>query len=319
MKALASPAAISLACLAAAILAVFLLAPNKFALDIAILAGINAIACVGLNLLIGYAGQISLGHAAFFAIGAYMPTILQKFFAVNLLLGVGASVATTGLIAYLIGRPILRLKGHHLAMATLGLGAVIAIAVNTETKVTGGADGLIIPRPLIGGTLIDGEHVWFWIVAVALILVVWACLNVVDSPIGRRMRAVHGSEFAARAAGIDTHGVKVGVFVASAILACVAGVLFGQYAGFVTPEKASFVKSVELVTMVVVGGLASIYGAVIGAVLLTMLPQVLTFFDNYQLAAFGLILILTLVVLPQGIVPGMQELAGNLLRRARKQ
>ncbi|MET4491228.1 branched-chain amino acid ABC transporter permease [Bradyrhizobium sp. LA7.1] len=285
--------------------AFYFAAPNKFFLDIAVLAAINAIACVGLNLLIGYAGQISLGHAAFFAIGAYAPAILEHRTGVNLLVCVAASAVITGLLAFVIGRPILRLKGHYLAMATLGFGAIATIVINHETGITGGADGLNVPRLIVYGHAIEGETTWFWIAAITLLMVVWASLNLIDSAPGRMLQAVHGSEFAARSAGIDTHRVKVLTFVLSAVLACVSGSMFAQYVGYVTPDKATFAKSVELVTMVVVGGLASVYGAVVGALLLTVLPQLLTSLENYELAVFGAILVTSVVVMPRGIVPSI--------------
>jgi branched-chain amino acid transport system permease protein len=296
---------ICIACIAAAVYAA---APNSYFLDIATLAGINAIACVGLNLLVGYAGQVSLGHAAFFAVGAYTPTILAQRCDVPILAGiVGGSIIAAGL-AYGLARPILRLKGHYLAMATLCVGVIISIIINTESRWTGGADGLDVPPLTLAGLVIAGERAWFWIVTAALCVVTWVSLNLIDSGPGRVLRAVRGSEFAARAAGIDTQRAKIFVFVLSAVLASLAGSMFAHYVGFVTPAKSGFLKSVELVTMVVLGGLASVYGAIVGAVLLTLLPQLLTAFDDYQLVVLGAIMVATMLFMPRGIVPSLSHL-----------
>jgi branched-chain amino acid transport system permease protein len=144
--------------------------------------------------------------------------------------------------------------------------------------------------------------------------VVWLSLNLIDSPMGRALRAVHGSEVAAEVVGVDTARFKVMVFVLSAVFASVAGSLFAHYAGLITPAKADFFKSIELVTMVVFGGMASTFGAVVGAVVLTLLPQALTVFQDYQQIVLGAILMATMVFMPKGLLP---TLAGFLPSRRR--
>ncbi len=277
--------------------------PNNFYFEMAILVGINAIVAVGLNLLIGYAGQISLGHAGFFGLGGYCSGILVATYgwppALALLLGaVGVAV-----LAFVIARPILRLKGHYLAMATLGLGIIISIVVSTEDWLTGGPDGMYVPPFTLFGWELYGEAVWYWVIGGLLLLAVWLALNIIDSPVGRALRALHGSEVAAQVAGVDTTRAKVRVFVVSAVFAAVMGSLHAHYAGFVTPTSSGFFHSIELVTMVVLGGMASTFGAVVGAAILTVLPQLLTGFEDYEMMVFGLILMLTMIFLPQGLVP----------------
>jgi branched-chain amino acid transport system permease protein len=280
---------------------------NNYFYEVAILVALNAIVCVGLNLLIGYAGQISLGHAGFFALGGYGSAILSGSHGWPSWLALPTSCAAVGVLAFVVGRPTLRLKGHYLAMATLGLGIIVSIVVSTEDRITGGPDGMPVPRLALFGWTLRGEHTWYWIAGAALLFAVWLALNLIDSPVGRALRALHGSEVAAETVGIASARYKLKVFVISAVFAAVAGALTAHYAGFITPAKASFMHSVELVIMVVFGGMASIFGAVVGAAVLTTLPQLLTVLKDYEMMVFGAVLIATMVFFPQGIVPTLSR------------
>ncbi len=280
-----------------------LLLPNNYFYEVAILVALNAIVCVGLNLLIGYAGQISLGHAGFFALGGYGSAILSGQLGWPSALSLPVSVTAVGLLAFAVGRPTLRLKGHYLAMATLGLGVIVSIVLSTEDKITGGPDGMSVPPLVLAGFALQGERLWYWMCGGALLLAVWLALNLIDSSAGRALRALHGSETAAQTLGIDAARHKLRVFVISALFAAAAGALTAHYAGFITPAKASFMHSVELVIMVVFGGMASVFGAVVGAAVLTLLPQLLTVLKDYEMMVFGAVLIATMVFFPQGIVP----------------
>ncbi len=279
--------------------------PNNYAYEIAIQVALNAVVCVGLNLLIGYAGQISLGHAGFFALGGYASAILAARYGVPVWLSLPAACAGVGALAYVVGRPTLRLKGHTLAMATLGLGVIISIALTTEDKLTGGPDGMSVPPLVLFGMAVQGERLWYWIAGVLLVGTVWLALNLIESPNGRALRALHGSEVAAQTLGIDAARFKLQVFTLSAVLASLAGALTAHYAGFITPVKASFLHSVELVIMVVFGGMASVFGAVVGAAVLTVLPQLLTVLKDYEMMVFGAVLVATMVLFPQGLVPSL--------------
>jgi branched-chain amino acid transport system permease protein len=297
-----------LAALAAVIAILPLFLDNAFQYDVAILIGFNAIVCVGLNLLIGYAGQISLGHAGFFALGAYGSAILTGNHDWPPLPALMVSAVGVGILSFVIARPILRLKGHYLAMGTLGMGVIISIALNQEVELTGGPDGMPVPGFSLLGWAPADETVWYGIVGGLLLLTVWFALNLIDSPIGRGLRAIHGSEVAAEVMGVDVIRFKVMVFVVSAVLAALAGSLFTHYAGFITPQEASFFRSIELVTMVVFGGLASTYGAVVGAAILTALPQLLTVFHDYEMLVFGAVLMGTMIFMPKGLVPSLVDL-----------
>jgi len=317
MNWLASPRTGGLLALAAVVALLPLVLPNAFYYDVAIQAGLAAIVCVGLNLLIGYAGQISLGHAGFFGLGAYTSAILTVTFQWPALAAMAVAAVGVGALAFAVARPILRLSGHYLAMATLGLGIIISIVINTEDTITGGPDGMVVPSMTILGFEVYGEGLWYAIVGTLVVVVVWLALNLIASPVGRALRSVHGSEVAASVSGIDTTHYKVLVFVISAVCASVAGSLAAHYGGFVTPDDVGFFKSIELVTMVVLGGMASTYGAVVGAALLTALPQVLTVVQEYEHMAFGLIMMLTMIFMPRGLVPTIVDKLRGLRRQPR--
>jgi len=281
--------------------------PNNYTYEIAILVGLNAVVCVGLNLLVGYAGQISLGHAGFFGLGAYGSAILAARYGWPSALSLPTAVAGVAVLAWLVGRPILRLKGHYLAMATLGLGIIIAQVLATEDRITGGPDGMAVPPITLLQFAVTGERLWYWIVGGVLLVTVWLAQNLIDSPRGRALRALHGAEIAAAAVGIDAARHKLAAFVLSAALAALAGALTAHYAGFITPSKASFLHSIELVTMVVFGGMASTFGAVVGAAVLTTLPQLLAGFKDYELVTLGALMMLTMIFMPRGLVPTLQK------------
>jgi branched-chain amino acid transport system permease protein len=292
-----------LALLAVIIALLPLALPNNYYYDVAIRIGMNATIVVGLNLLIGYAGQISLGHAGFFGLGAYASAILTARYGWPPLAAMLSGMAAVGVIAFVVARPILRLRGHYLAMATLGLGIIIYMVLANESAWTGGNDGMNVqPFSLLGLTLTN-ERTWYWVTGAVLLGAITLANNIVDSPVGRALRAVHGSEIAAQVAGIDTARYKVRVFVVSAVFASAVGSMMAHYIGFITPQMSSFFHSIELVTLVVVGGMASTYGAVLGAAVLTMLPQLLTEFEGYEMIVFGLILMLTVIFLPRGLLP----------------
>jgi branched-chain amino acid transport system permease protein len=237
--------------------------PSNFGYRIATLVWISAIASIGLNLLMGCAGQVSLGHAGFFGIGAYAVAVLPTRLSLNSWLSVIAGAAAAGLIAYIVGTPILRLKGYYLAIATLGLGILIAMVINNEGWLTGGPDGIQVPRPFVFGWRLRGLEVWYWITGGVTVVGAWLAANVLASSTGRAMRALQDSETAAQIAGVNVARVKLVAFVLSAVYASVAGSCFSFSAGLITPDKAGFLYSVELVTMVVIGGMGSILGAIV--------------------------------------------------------
>lgn len=307
LQKLATPRVGGLLALVLVIAVLPLLMSNAYQYDVAIKIGISAVLVVGLNLLIGYTGQISLGHAGFFGLGAYGSAVLTEQYGWSGLAAMGAAALAVGLLSFVIARPILKLKGHYLAMATLGLGIIISIVISTEDWLTGGPDGMAVAPLEVLGYELYGERTWYWVVGALLVLSVWIALNLIDSPVGRALRSVHGSEVAAQVAGIDTRHYKVLIFVFSAVLACLMGSVSAHYSGFVTPNEAGFFHSIELVTMVVLGGMASTFGGVLGAVILVLLPQLLSGFEDTEMIIFGLILMLTMIFMPKGLLPTLNQ------------
>lgn len=297
----------------------FIFPDNYFVTVVGVSAGLHAILAVSLNLLMGYAGQISLGHAAFFGIGAYTSAILTTRYGWNPWPTILVGAAFTGVLAYIVARPILKLKGHYLAMATLGLGIIVHIFIVQLGWLTGGPDGLGgIPTLSLFGWEVDSDARWYVVIGALLLIVVWLALNIIDSRSGRALRALHGSEVAAEMMGINTAATKTGVFVLAALIASVAGSVFAHQQAFVSPDSFSFFFSIELVTMVVLGGMASTYGAVLGAIILTFLPELLVVFEDYEVMIFGGILMGTMIFLPQGLFVGLQELLRKLTRRRQR-
>jgi branched-chain amino acid transport system permease protein len=302
---------IPLIALALAITAVPLMVSDPYYLTMLIFIGIYAIATMGLNLLLGYAGQISLGHAAFFALGAYVPAILTTRYEVPCVAGAAAAVALAAAVAYVVGLPCLRLKGHYLAMGTLAFGEIIHIVLNAEIDLTGGPSGIAgIPMLGIGSMQADSDVKYFLVVWVLFLLLFALTRNIINSRPGRALQALHGSEHAASAMGIDVAGMKLMVFVLSAAYAALAGVLYVHFVTFISPDAGTVMLSIKMVTMVVVGGMGHLWGGLLGASLLTVLPEVLSYFEDYDMLIYGGILLVMVMFLPGGLTQGCERLIG---------
>ncbi len=284
---------------------------NGYVIDVAIRIGLAAIVAIGLNLLMGFAGQVSIGHAAFVALGAYASGIATSHFGWPPLAALVAGAAGVAVLAYIVAKPILRLRDHTLTMATLGMGIIVNMVLINEVAWTGGPDGMSVGPMQIGGWLLEGEMAWYVAVACLLIIAIVISLNLFSSPAGRALRALHGSEVAASVMGVNVASFKVRVFVLSAVFASIAGSLTAHYNNFITPGLAGFMPSIELATMVVIGGMASTYGVVLGACLVVGLPQVFGGFEGYEMLFFGLALMLTVIFMPKGIVPTLAQHFGK--------
>jgi branched-chain amino acid transport system permease protein len=271
--------------------------------------GIHTLLVVGLNLLMGYAGQISLGHAAFFGLGAYTSGILTATYGVNPWLAMLAGLAVCGITAFLIGVPALKLRGYYLAMATLGFGIIVYIFFTQAQHLTGGPSGLVgIPDLSVFGVKLDTPkriYLLIWPVVGGILAL---SANLVDSRTGRALRALHEGEAAAQSLGVNTARLKLKIFVWSALYASLAGSLYAHTLNFIAPSSFGFMFSIKLVTMVVLGGMASIWGSLLGAAVLTVLPEVLTMFHDYEVIIFGVILMVVMIFLPRGLVRGLMDL-----------
>jgi len=307
----AVPAALFLALLLAAPAAL----PNDYYLSICILACLSAIIAVGLNLLMGYAGQVSLGHAAFYGLGAYTTAICTTRFGLPIPVGMLAGIALATAVAWIVAVPTLKLKGNYLAMATLGFGIIVSIVFNETVDLTGGPSGYVgIPRLALFGHVFETDRGYYNVVSVVLALVVLLSLNLMHSRTGRALRALHVSEKAAGSLGIDIAAHKRFVFVLSAALAGLAGVLYAHYLSFIAPASFGFSASVQLLVMVVLGGMASVWGSVAGAFFLTALPEFLREFEDIDILVYGAILVATIMFLPDGLAGGLRRLTGKCRR-----
>lgn len=294
-----------------------LVTENTYYLQIMTFIGINTLLGLGLNMLMGYTGQVSLGHAAFYGIGAYTTAILSGTYGVNPWLALVCAVAAAVLIAFIVGLPTLRLSGYYLAMGTLGFGMIVNIVIREWAGVTGGASGFVGIPVLEAGSLVfmagAGYYFLVWaIVFVAMII----CRRLLASRTGRALRAIHDGEKAAVAIGINTHFLKLEIFMFSAALGAVAGFLYAHFVLFISPESFGFMFSIKIVTMVVIGGMASVWGALLGAAVLTLLPEVLHGFAEYEMIIFGLILMVVMIFMPQGLTRGIMDMI-RTARRAR--
>ena len=305
--------------LIAALLVFLLLIPFSWFLgqytSLMIFIGINTMVTVGLCLLLGYTGQVSLGQAAFYGLGAYFSAVLSKTYDVNPWLAMLIAATATGMFAYLVGYPIFRLRGNYLAMATLGLGIIMWILFRQLSQFTGGPDGMAgIPYLSIGGFVFDTSFKRYFLVWGFCLAILLISQNIVNSRAGRALRAIHGSEAAAESIGIDIDRFKVKIFVLSAVYASLAGSLFVHHLRFVSPSPFGFLASVKLVVMAVVGGLASVWGAIFGAGATRVLSdELLLGFGEWDIAIYGLILVLIMVFMPEGLFVRLK----NLIERGR--
>ncbi|TKW66175.1 MAG: branched-chain amino acid ABC transporter permease [Paracoccus denitrificans] len=287
--------------------------PSNFYYRVGSLIFINGLAVTGMVILIGYAGQISLGHAGFAGIGAYSCALMPVYWDIPPVAAAVLGAVISALLAWLVGRPILRLKGYYLAVATLGFGILVYMVLTNETWLTGGPDGMGVEdsglRDMAEAIGIDlkNSQFWYWMCAIVLIAGVWLAMNLQDSPTGRALRAVHGSEVAARTVGVDVARYKLQAFVISAVYASVAGSMVALQNEFVTPDVAGYMHSIEWVTMAVLGGAGSVLGAIFGAAILTTLPQVLTAFAEYEQLLLGLIMMLVMIFMREGLLPSIMR------------
>jgi branched-chain amino acid transport system permease protein len=291
---------------------------NPYYLNVVNIIGLNTLIVVGLNLLIGYAGQISLGHAAFYGLGAYLSGILTVSYHFSPWTAMGLALMVTGLLAVLIGIPTLKLHGHYLVMATLGFNIIVNIVMIQWDQVTGGPSGFPgIPNLKIGSLVFDSDQKMYYLIWFFTFVGIALALNLVHSRVGRGLRALHGSEVAAASLGVKTEVYKVKVFVLSALYASLAGSLYAHYLTFISPKTFDIFFSIELVTMVIVGGMGSIWGTLFGTTFITPLPVMLHFFDEYKDIFYGLILIFILIFLPEGVVVALRNRYRNRKRNLR--
>jgi branched-chain amino acid transport system permease protein len=300
-----------------AILAVGFGISNTYYLQLLTFIGIYTLLALGLNMLMGYSGQISLGHAAFYGLGAYTTAVLTVHWSFSPWLALPITLLLTAFVAFLVGLPTLKLTGYYLGMGTLGFGIIVHVLFREWSSLTGGASGLVgIPSLDIGSFSFGSGKAYFFLVWGVLLVCFIICDRIVDSRVGRALRAIHDSEQASAAMGVNTSRMKVAVFVLSAVFAALAGFLYAHLVSFISPGSFDFMVSIRLVAMVVIGGMATIWGALLGASLLTLLPEWLHVFMDYEMIIYGLILMVVMIFLPQGLTRGLVDIYARSKRKS---
>ena len=303
---------LSLAILAIGLVPVFF--PKAFLVTLLIFVGIYIVVCTGLSLIFGFAGQLSLTQAAFYGIGAYASALITTRLAMPYWMGLTAAALLPGVVALVIGVPILRLRHFYLAMATLAFSEIMTVMFIQEIEITGGPTGIThVPSPSLFGFSFDTPERYFYLVWVIALGVVLFSHNLIESRFGRALRAISDNEIAAGAMGVNVTAMKSLMFVLSAVFAGVGGSLYAHFVSFVNPDPFAVSLSVLLVIMVAVGGVKSLWGAVLGAIFITVLPSFLGAYKQYSMLVYGLILVLSLMFMPAGIA----GVVGAIVRRLR--
>lgn len=282
------------------------LSGSTYIMTVGVFAGINALVAIGLCILMGYAGQISLGQAGFYGIGAYVSAVLSLHFGLPVVVSLILAMVVAAMVAVILAVPALRLKGHYLAVATLGFGEIIYIILNEWGP--GGPSGFgDIPHFSLLGYTITSTTGYFYLIWGLVAVVMIFSLNLIHSRTGRALRAIYDSELASNAMGLDVVELKIKVFILSAVYASLAGGLYAHYITFISPSSFSLFYSILVLMMVIVGGITNLWGAIIGAVVITVLPELLRRFEEFDVLVYGLILTLSLMFFRKGLVPILVE------------
>ncbi len=281
-----------------------------FTMANAVQMAILAIATLGLILLAGFAGQISIGQAAFYGIGAYASAILTTEVGLSPILGMVVGMVLCGAVAYVVGSFIFRVRGHYLALATLAFGLMMG-NIARQLEITGGASGIVdIPKLALGPLIVGSDLRYFYFVAVILLVLTVLARNLVRSLFGRSLRALGDSEIAAASSGVGVAGHKRAVFVVAAVYASIAGSLYAHWVTFVDYHTLDLLLSIQLLIMATVGGLRTVWGAPVGAFLVLTLSQLAKELlprissnvgGQFEIAVYGLALILVLLLMPRGV------------------
>ena len=289
---------------------------NAFYKSVLVIGMINAIAAVGLCLMLGFAGQISLGQAAFFGIGAYTTTYLANKLGLEPVMAISAGALASMLVGWAISRPLSRLHDHYLAMATLSFGIIMYIVFANARAFTGGLDpGTSIAKFSLFGIDLSSMGQLVWVVWVALVIAAFAAGNIASNKIGRSLLAVKMSAPAAASVAIDVVRAKAFVFAVGALLTGLSGGLYAYFARSFNATSFGIGYSIELLMMVVLGSLTRVSGAVVGAFIITVLPVVFEHFEDYKTLVFGVTMVVIMKFMPSGLVDGVLSLGGRIGRR----
>jgi branched-chain amino acid transport system permease protein len=277
---------------------------NNYLIDVAVMVWIYSILALGLNIVVGWTGLLNLGYVAFYAIGAYTYSILNVSLHIPFWIGLPISMTTAGIAGFILGLPVLRLRGDYLAIVTLGFGEMTRIILNNWDSLTHGPNGIMnIARPALMGFVCRKPVHYYYLCLFFSLLTVFILNRLYNSRIGRGWISVREDELAAGAMGVNVTRYKLLAFTLGAMFAGMAGSLFASKMTFISPESFTFMESVTILCMVVLGGLGSIPGCLLGAVILVVLPEVMRDFSNFRMLIFGAALIAMMVLRPQGFIP----------------
>lgn len=295
----------------------------KYPLHLLIMVGIWSIAASSLNLILGYTGQGSLGHAAFFGIGAYASALLMIKLGLSFWFALPLASCVAAFFGLLIGLPALRTRGSYFAIATLGFNMIVTIIIEHWESLTQGGAGISgIPKPhplnlpLVGKLVFTSMITQYYLVLFFLVLTLFLIYRIVHSPVGKTYLAIRGGEPLAESLGINAMGNKLVSFTTSAFFAGLAGSLYASYHGFISPDTSNFHIGFDLLIYILVGGVATLPGPIIGAVIMTLIPESLQFLLEYRIIFYGGFLILIVIFLPRGLVGLWQTTFWPKLRKA---
>lgn len=302
-----------------------LLTSSNYVYTIFIMIGFYAIVCNGLTMLIGYAGQLSIGHAAFYGIGAYSSAVLTGTYGLSPWFAILVGILISAMVALIVGIPTFKLKGYYLALATLGFGIIVFTGFKELSSITGGSNGFFgIPAISLFGFEFNTDLRYFYLVWFFVFLGILFSRNIIHSRIGRSLRSIEGSEIAADAVGVNLMIYKLQVFVLSAAFASLAGSLLAHYVSFINPELFGPMTSIYFVIMVIIGGMSSIWGSVVGAAIYVLLGELLKHFvplllpnvgGEFEIVFFGILLVVTLIYMPNGLVPQVEKMIAKFKRK----
>lgn len=299
---------------------------NRSQIDLATLVLIYVMLALGLNIVVGLAGLLDLGYVGFYAVGAYTYALLAQYFGIGFWTGLGAAGIMAAFFGFILGFPVLRLRGDYLAIVTLGFGEIIRILLNNLTEITGGPRGISgIPKPTLFnlefarrapegtqtfhdffGIAFNTNHrvMFLYLLALVLVLITLFVINrLMRMPIGRTWEAMREDEIACRALGLNPTNIKLSAFTIGATFAGFAGSFFAARQGFISPESFTFIESAIILAIVVLGGMGSQIGVILAAVIMTVLPEMAREFKEYRMLLFGLMMVLMMIWRPQGLLP----------------
>lgn len=294
-----------------------------------IMIGFYALVCNGMTMLIGYAGQISLGHAAFYGIGAYSSAILTTNHGISPWIAIIVGMVIAGIVALIVGIPTFKLKGHYLALATLGFGIIIYTAFKELRELTGGSNGFFgIPTINLFGFEFNNDLRYFYLVWFFVIIGLIFSRNVIHSRIGRALRSIEGSEVASDAVGVNIMNYKLQVLILSAMFASLAGSLLAHYVSFINPELFGVNTSIFFLIMVIIGGPSRVWGSIVGAATYVILGELLKHYipillpnagGEFEIVFFGVLLVVTLIYMPNGLSLQLEKLFSIFQKKKRMQ